>query len=147
MDIRVLVFNSGTYERAKLSKMTEKELYELYEQDEENGMYQVQCYTLDEFSCAFNDEDVSDQDWLYFIDMENVEGKEYFSVTSVSRADLEGIGFDTSNVDDDTMERLASKLGDDYCEQLYWSSLEIIAGECLGIPKKSEDENQNDNQN
>lgn len=25
------------------------------------------------------------------------------------------------------MKRLASKLADDYCEQLYWTSLEILA--------------------
>lgn len=72
MEIRALVFNSGTYERADLSKMTEKELYELYQQDEKSGMAQVQCYTLDEFSEAFNDEEVSDQDWLYFVDLDEI---------------------------------------------------------------------------
>lgn len=61
--------------------------------------------------------------------------KESFVITEVSREDLEGIGFDTSKVSDETMERLARKLGDDYCEQLFWTSLEIIA-EYLEIPKK-----------
>lgn len=45
--------------------------------------------------------------------------KESFIITQVSREDLEAIGYDTSKVSDDTMERLASKLGDDYCEQLF----------------------------
>ena len=63
---------------------------------------------------------------------------ESFPITSVSREDLEAKGFDTSEVDDDTMERLASKMGDDYCEQLFWTSLEIIA-EYMGIPKKDEE--------
>lgn len=62
--------------------------------------------------------------------------KESFVITEVSREDLEGIGFDTSKVSDETMERLARKLGDDYCEQLFWTSLEIIA-EYLEIPKRN----------
>lgn len=70
MDIRVLVFNSGTFNRRDLSKMTEKELYDLWNADE---TAQVQMYHLDEFSCAFNDEEVSSQDWLYFVDFDNVK--------------------------------------------------------------------------
>lgn len=62
--------------------------------------------------------------------------KESFVITEVSREDLEEIGFDTSKVSDETMERLARKLGDDYCEQLFWTSLEIIA-EYLEIPKRN----------
>ena len=58
-----------------------------------------------------------------------------FPITGVCRADLEGIGFDAANVDDATMAKLASKLANDYCDQLFWGSLEIIA-EYLGIPKK-----------
>jgi hypothetical protein len=55
-------------------------------------------------------------------------------ITSVCREDLESIGFDTRNVDDATMKELAEKLADDYCDQLFWSSLEIIA-DYLKIPK------------
>ena len=62
--------------------------------------------------------------------------KESFVISEVSREDLEYLGYDTSYVSDSTMERLASKLGDDYCDQLFWISLDVIAGECLGIPKK-----------
>lgn len=61
--------------------------------------------------------------------------KESFVISEVSREDLEELGFDTSEVSDETMERLASKLGDDYCEQLFWTSLDIIA-EYMEIPKK-----------
>ncbi len=59
-----------------------------------------------------------------------------FPITSVCRADLESIGFDTSGVDDATMKELAEKLADDYCEQLFWSSLKILA-DCLNIPKSN----------
>ena len=65
--------------------------------------------------------------------------KKSFVITRVSRGDLKAIGFDTSEVSDETMEYLAKKLGDDYCEQLFWSSLEIIA-EYLEIPKKESQE-------
>ncbi|MBQ9655934.1 MAG: hypothetical protein IJV38_07925 [Prevotella sp.] len=58
-----------------------------------------------------------------------------FSISQLSREDLEQQGFDTSNVDDKMMQHLADKLGDDYCEQLFWVSLDIIA-ESMGIPKK-----------
>ena len=61
--------------------------------------------------------------------------KESFIITEVSREDLETLGFDTSKVSDEIMERLASKLGDDYCEQLFWTSLDILA-ECMDIPKR-----------
>ena len=57
-----------------------------------------------------------------------------FPITSVCRADLESIGYDTGAVDDSTMKELAAKMADDYCEQLFWDSLEIIA-DWLKIPK------------
>lgn len=61
--------------------------------------------------------------------------KDSFVISEVSREDLEELGFDISEVSDTTMEYLAKKLGDDYCEQLFWTSLKIIA-EYMGIPKK-----------
>ena len=61
--------------------------------------------------------------------------KESFVISEISREDLETLGYNASKVSDETMERLASKLGDDYCEQLFWTSLDITA-EYLGIPKR-----------
>lgn len=57
-----------------------------------------------------------------------------FPVTSVCRDDLESLGFDVSNVSDLQMSRLASKMGDDYCEQMFWSSMEILA-DGMDIPR------------
>lgn len=65
--------------------------------------------------------------------------KESFVITRVLRGDLEVIGFDTSEVSDETMEYLAKKLENDYCEQLFWSSLESTA-KYLEIPKKESQE-------
>lgn len=62
--------------------------------------------------------------------------KDSFPITSVSREDLETLGFDAFNISDDTMEHLASKLADDYCEQLFWISLRVLAEDYFNIPKK-----------
>ena len=73
-----------------------------------------------------------------------VTKQEFFKITSVSRDDLEGVGFDVSNVDDATMETLARKMSDDYCEQLFWTSMEIIAEDYCKIPKKNKQSNETD---
>jgi hypothetical protein len=60
----------------------------------------------------------------------------YFPITSVHRADLEGLGYDVSKVDDGTMAQLADKMAKAYLDQAYWIDLPIIADH-LGIPKQS----------
>jgi hypothetical protein len=50
-----------------------------------------------------------------------------FPITSVCRADLEQVGFNTKNVDDSTMRELASKMADAYCDDGFWIDLEILA--------------------
>ena len=59
-----------------------------------------------------------------------------FKITSVTREDLESRGFDTTNITDEQMEELARKMCDDYLEQMFWISLDIIAEDIIGIPKK-----------
>ncbi len=59
----------------------------------------------------------------------------FFPITSVHRADLEGLGYNVSKVDDGTMTRLASKMADVYCENVFWIDLPIIADH-LGIAKR-----------
>lgn len=61
--------------------------------------------------------------------------KEFFKITSVSRDDLEALGYNTSKVSDRKMEHLAKRLADDYLEQLFWTSLDIMA-EFLEMPKR-----------
>ena len=61
-----------------------------------------------------------------------------FKVAGITRSDLEANGFDVSEVDDETMERIASFMHDDYLNQLYWSSMEAAA-EYLGIRKTNEE--------
>ncbi len=60
----------------------------------------------------------------------------FFVVTHVHRDDLEGAGFDVSDVDDDTMQEVACRLSEAYCDNGFWIDLPIIA-EYLGIPAVS----------
>ena len=69
--------------------------------------------------------------------------KKYFEITSISREDLIELGYtkgQSNKISDEIMERIARKMADDYCDQLFWSSLEMIAGNVLSdekiIPKK-----------
>lgn len=61
--------------------------------------------------------------------------KEDFIISTLSRTDLEDLGFDTTNVSDETMESLARKLSDDYCEQMFSISLKIMAEDIFHISK------------
>jgi len=71
----------------------------------------------------------------FFSVIENLRNKTYYPIVFTYKDDLKELGFNTDNIDEDTMQILASKLGNDYCEQLYWTALPIIA-EHLKIPKK-----------
>lgn len=57
-----------------------------------------------------------------------------YPITSVSKSDLESINFDTTVITDDEMSELADRMADDYCDQLFWQSLEINA-EDMGFKK------------
>lgn len=58
----------------------------------------------------------------------------YFEITEIHRDDLADRGFDTDQITDEQMSRLADKMGDDYCEQLFWSSMEILA-DAMNFPR------------
>lgn len=64
--------------------------------------------------------------------------KDIFEIASLHRDDLTAIGFDGNSVDDSTMERLASKMCDDYIDYLFWWHLESIANN-LGIKKMKQE--------
>jgi hypothetical protein len=69
-DMRAVVFSSFNFRRRMLSRMTDLEKYIIWKEEDE-----VTCYTLDEFSADFNDECISTQDWVYFIDFNECERK------------------------------------------------------------------------
>ncbi len=67
-----------------------------------------------------------------------------FPITSISRIDLEGlIGEEKAALfTDDDMRRLADKMANDYLEQLYWTSAQILAEYVLEeIEKRGEEKN------
>jgi hypothetical protein len=69
---------------------------------------------------------------LYSILPDGVQ--EYFPITSVSRADLTGIFDDAAyTISSADMKILASKMANDYLNQLYWESLEILAIDYIDI--------------
>lgn len=63
--------------------------------------------------------------------------QESFPITTVSRADLRHKGFDTDRISNSQMEELASRMSDDYQEQLFWQHMEQIADEIMHLPKLS----------
>jgi len=96
---------------------------------------EAERYTPETFAELINDEQFCDTaNWVRVID----EAESYYEISCLHREDLECIGYDTSGVDDSVMKKLASKLGDDYCEQLFWNSLPIFA-DSLGIPVREEE--------
>lgn len=65
----------------------------------------------------------------------------FFEITSLHRLDLVEAGVvseaEASKITDYQMEIIADKMADDYCEQLYWSSLKDIAEIVLGDSRKA----------
>jgi hypothetical protein len=66
----------------------------------------------------------------------NSTGRTFFSITALSKDDvIEAFDGDVKikelihDLSDDDMKYLASKLADDYCNQLFWDSLKIIFDE------------------
>jgi hypothetical protein len=97
---------------------------------------EAERYTPEDFAELINDDDFCDlTGWVRVMD----EDEGFFEISLLHRDDLEHAGYDARHVDDSVMKTLASKLGDDYCEQLFWNSLSILA-DALGIPRKKEDE-------
>lgn len=61
-----------------------------------------------------------------------------FPIGSVCRSDLEGEGFDISNVTDEDMEELASKMHETHLDSFYWQDMKQIGKEDLKIPLKKD---------
>jgi len=85
---------------------------------------EAERYTPELFCEMVNDEHFNDlTNWIRAIEHDTG----YFEISCLHRDDLEGIGYDTSRTDDSVMKKLASKLGDNYCDLFFWENLPIIA--------------------
>lgn len=58
-----------------------------------------------------------------------------FPVTSIDRETLKDLGFDTTDVSDETILQIASDLADTFVDKRYWELLKQLANK-FGIPKK-----------
>lgn len=57
------------------------------------------------------------------VEVNEPKRKEVFNCVTLSRADFEDLGYDTSNISDAQMERIASRIGDTLVENLYWECI------------------------
>lgn len=70
------------------------------------------------------------------ITTDDILTKSSFPIACLSKCDLEDRGFDTSGVSEAAMQRLAEKMGEDYCQQMFYESMETLA-DIHGIPMKT----------
>jgi hypothetical protein len=67
--------------------------------------------------------DVTEEIGYVSVDYTEPKRKETFNCVTLSRADFEDMGYDTSNISDEQMERIASRIGDTLVENLYWECI------------------------
>jgi hypothetical protein len=67
--------------------------------------------------------DVTEEIGYVNVEYREPKRKEEFNCVTLSRADFEDLGYDTSNISDEQMERIASRIGDTLVENLYWECI------------------------
>ena len=112
-----------------------QEFHNNYAEEYPDEELDEECNDMDAYICMKNTCLEGYDRWR--IVEEEVLGVEDFTLVTVCRADLEHKGYDITNVDDDTMQRLASKMGNAYLDDGFWIDIEICA-DSLCIPRKEE---------
>lgn len=78
----------------------------------------------------------------------NVPPQKYFVIARVSRLDVQETLHLTSeqanNISDQQMLRLAEKMANDYMEQLYWTSLTILAEDIIEVEGDDDKDDEGD---
>ena len=73
------------------------------------------------------------------------QDKTQAAIASPAAAEYYSLSVLKEKISDNDMDKLAEKMADDYCNQLFWESMETIASEILGFPKIEEsNENRTD---
>ncbi len=67
--------------------------------------------------------DVTEEIGYVDVEVSEPKRKEEFNCVTLSRADFEDLGYDTSNISDEQMARIASRIGDTLVENLYWECI------------------------
>ena len=94
----------------------------------------------DDHSCMYQEPgDYSRNHIEWSIEEKSIIDQDEFPVITLMREDLEQKGFDTSNLGDEWMEKIASKVGDILLDSDYWDHL-AWAAEYYKVPRKEEDE-------
>ena len=91
----------------------------------------VKRYSLTEFIDALNDDHINlDANWVRMID----DNEGYYPISHLHIDDMKQAGFNTKKVSESDLETIADKMNDDYCDWMYWDSLNTI-GDIMGIPR------------
>lgn len=64
------------------------------------------------------------------------QDNQFFPITFITREDLESYGFDTTNLDKETMKQLAHNMENDFLDNSFFEMMERNALE-MGIKKKN----------
>lgn len=78
--------------------------------------------------------DVTEEIGYVNVDIREPKRKEEFECITLSRADFEEMGYDTSNISDEQMARIAQKIGETLVENLYWECISFWGGNA-NMPK------------
>lgn len=93
-------------------------------------------------ACIYLEGDYNEKHDEWSIVESEVQGVEEFPVAVIMRDDLEFKGFKAKDLNNDTMEVIASKMGDYMLDDIgYWDALEASC-EWHGIERKDEEEEQ-----
>ncbi|MES5131845.1 hypothetical protein BFS16_08000 [Hoylesella timonensis] len=68
------------------------------------------------------------------------QGNQFFPITFITREDLESYGFDTTNLDKETMKQLAHNMENDFLDNSFFEMMERNALE-MEIKKKNPTKN------
>lgn len=96
------------------------------DEDETEDVYVMKaCFSTSnsQFKIGIYYGDVTEDIGYVNVDVSEPKRKEEFNCVTLSRADFEDLGYDTSNISDEQMERIASRIGDTLVENLYWECI------------------------
>ena len=79
--------------------------------------------------------DVTEEIGYVDVDIIEPKRKEEFNCVTLSRADFECLGYDTSNISDEQMEHIASRIGDTLVDNLYWECIREWGNNILKLNK------------
>lgn len=96
------------------------------DEDETEDVYVMKsCFSTSDsqFKIGIYYGDVTEEIGYVNVEFIKPKRKEEFNCVTLSRADFEDLGYDTSNISDEQMAQIASRIGDTLVENLYWECI------------------------